>query len=329
MSITSEFYIEPDMTSARKNPKKRGSSPKKSQSPKKRTKSAPKTVHTVRMTAEQQALEKSFRNMVQKPEAQRAKDQKAFQRTVLNILGVLKSRIVDEADLHDLFVAAPGSSKRLFSNYSLYKENKEEFTKRYLIEPLLKTLGYDDIAYQTAIGANGKKSDYILILDGDTRAGDRTVVVVEAKPMLEPLEKHREQIDYYLNRFNSKSLFTPYIGILTDGLTWELHALDESGKGIRYWRLNIQPILDWAFNKEDGQDPEFPVNTYRRFMTVFGRNNIQLYGNCLRYQVPFKMLDNNGKLVDMSTVLDEKPVKRKTRTNIHSERIFISCSRSL
>lgn len=321
----SMLYTEPKKRTTKKQTKAK--SPKKTgNTPKRKPKAQPKAQPV--KTQEQKDLEAVLRRMVRKPEAQRNKDIRAFQKSILNIMDGLKSRIYDDANLHNLFVSAPGSGKKLFTNYSLYNESKEEFTKRYLIEPLLKTLGYDDIAYQTSIGSNNKESDYCLILHGDKRVSERVLIVVEAKSMLEPLRKHRDQIIEYLQSFNSKSLFAPYIGILTDGLTWELYALLEDGHGVLWWSLNIQPIFDWAFNKADGQNPSFPEGTYRKFMTVFNKENIQLFGKCLSRNVPFMMPDDDGNPVPITRIKDKEPVKRITITYIPLDGL-VSYSREL
>lgn len=238
-----------------------------------------------------------------------------FKVVLARIIDKMADRIGNETALNNLFTGKHGSSSKLTQNHSIYRENPEELTKRLLIEPLLLLLGYEDIAYETSTGANRKNCDYGLILDGEKEPCERTVILVEAKPMLLGLNREiRGQLDGYLTDFNATSIYTPYFGILTDGLIWELHSLKKDGKTVVTYRVDIQPFMMWGLLKSEGKRPEFPMATYRKFRTIFKKNNIQTYANCLRFGVQMTMPDINGKIVPVDSI-EEESVRREPKTN--------------
>ena len=235
---------------------------------------------------------------------------KVFQQCLLGIVDSMEKRIQNKTNLHDLFYANPGSFAQMSSTYSIYGEKGEEFTKRYVIEPLLKALGYDDIAYETKLGTNHIAADYALILDRTgTKGRGRGAVVVEAKSMYKTDGKKRGkvQLDKYLVEFNGKSVHRPYIGILTDGQDWMMRVLNSNGT-IKSWSLNIQQLLRWAYHESIGESRPFPRSTYRKFMNVFGNGNIQNYGNCLYYGIAFRIPDEKGNIVGIDDLPKDKVV---------------------
>jgi len=249
-----------------------------------------------------------------------------FKAVMDKITSNLSAHIGNGTVLNNLFTGEHGSSSKLAKNDSVYREKPEELTKRFVIEPLLKLLGYEDIAYETSIGANNKQCDYALILDKDKLLHEQTVIIVEAKAMLIGINREiNVQLSDYLVGFNSKSIFTPYFGILTDGLIWELHSLNEDRNTIKVWKVDLQPLLMWSLLRSQGDNPKFPMATYRKFRTVFRKENIQTYANCLRLGVKMTVPDQNNKFVHIDDVVDE-PVRRKTKLNNHPGALLTSAN---
>lgn len=128
-----------------------------------------------------------------------------------------------------------------------------------------------------------------LIIQSDESRPD--LVVVEAKPANSDLKSASEQLNDYLKKYHASSHYTPYMGIVTDGMRWKLTVLGEDGK-IRYRTINIQPLLRWGYLTYYGAEPPFPHNCYRAF-NIFCKNNIKYYCNCLRDGKPLEVKYNN------------------------------------
>ncbi len=253
-------------------------------------------------------LETCLKSMKLEPKTKKAVKKKEFVKVLDNIVSRIEKRVTQDKNFHDIFFANKGSVTKLVSTYSLYGEDPEEFTIRYVTEPLLEFLGYDDIAYEPKLGTNRKKADLALILENDRPKDRPEIILVEGKSIGKDItaQKVRDQLKRYLSSNNKNSLYTPYMGILTDGLSWELHILKTDGTFGKPFIIDIQPLLRWSYLKRMGQEPTFPMTAYRRFINVLSRQNIKVYGDCLRYGVEIRVLDDKGKAIGIK----ELPVDR-------------------
>ena len=125
---------------------------------------------------------------------------------------------------------------RIRSHRLLYASN-EYRTRIGLIDPLLCELGWDvsdpnSVGIEYGIGAG--QVDYALL-----KSVNNPVVILDAKKLDEPLEKHRNQIAIYVFQTSAK-----YVG-LTNGDHWEIY--DKSKRG----NYNDQRILDLKISSSE------------------------------------------------------------------------------
>ena len=120
--------------------------------------------------------------------------------------------------------------KQRISTHGAALRQNETRTRAALIDPLLKTLGWDTSDPAMVLpeyDVSGRKADYALLDEGGGPAA-----TVEAKKLGEPLAPHRMQM---LNYSNASGV--GYAG-LTDGDKWELYEVFKRGQ------LDERKILD-------------------------------------------------------------------------------------
>ncbi len=156
--------------------------------------------------------------------------------------------------------------KTLESKHLKTNQKPEEFTKQYLIKPLLSVLGYKenkDYNTETAIKThtNDKIPDFTLIVDNEK-------ILIEAKPLRVDLEKIGvPQLKDYLDK---KTAVENY-GIVTNGLEWRLIRYMEGKK--RFDTINILSIED-AFYKLFGVKVENENQIINNFYSKLCKRNI-------------------------------------------------------
>ncbi|HQS72439.1 MAG TPA: type I restriction endonuclease [Sulfurovum sp.] len=100
------------------------------------------------------------------------------------------------------------------------KVTTEEATKNSFILPMLSALGYDVFdptvvvpEFTADIGKKkGEKVDFAIIKDGDP------IILIEAKPHTEKLDRHKTQLERYFTVTDSK------FGILTNGIEYRFYS---------------------------------------------------------------------------------------------------------
>ncbi|HEX9744742.1 MAG TPA: topoisomerase DNA-binding C4 zinc finger domain-containing protein [bacterium] len=113
----------------------------------------------------------------------------------------------------------------------------EPATKSEFIDPILMSLGWDTYGGSN-VGREVKTgeglADYVLFTeDGEP------LIVVEAKKLQTKLMNHTEQLAFYMSGLRTK------LGILTNGLDWEVYELKDYGHIMKILSLqNIYKIAD-------------------------------------------------------------------------------------
>lgn len=119
----------------------------------------------------------------------------------------------------------------------------EEATKTSVIMPFFQALGYDVFnpeeflpEFTADVGIKkGEKVDYAILQDG------KPIILIEAKSLQEPLEKHDSQLFRYFGTTTAK------FAILTNGYIYRFYTdLDEQNKmdAIPFFELNIFDMRD-------------------------------------------------------------------------------------
>lgn len=119
----------------------------------------------------------------------------------------------------------------------------EEATKTSILMPFFQFMGFDVFnpnefvpEFTADVGIKkGEKVDYAILQDG------KPVILVEAKSITEPLEKHDSQLFRYFGTTTAK------IAILTNGLIYKFYTdLDEANKMDKkpFMEINILDIKD-------------------------------------------------------------------------------------
>ncbi len=134
--------------------------------------------------------------------------------------------------LDDLIAVIETLRQRIANHGDALQEN-ETRTRIALIDPLLTALGWDvpnpaQVLPEYNLSPSGKKADYGLLTDNG-----KLTVILEAKRLDEPLEKHRMQM---VNNANMSGV--PYAG-LTDGNHWELYDVFKPAKIEERRKLDI------------------------------------------------------------------------------------------
>ncbi len=145
------------------------------------------------------------------------------------------------------------SLKRQFKNWDFEKARKhsdnEAQTREYLIEPILKLLGYEKLDHWvTELNAdfNGKKGNKLKVDYALAPKGKDPVILIEAKHHDNALQgKVFSQLREYFTNVS-----TARIGILTNGVVWKFYAGYNS-----YDKLHEEPFYE--FNTFEAQDSDF------------------------------------------------------------------------
>lgn len=159
-----------------------------------------------------------------------------------------------------------------------YKDqiNTEEATKTAFIMPFFDLLGYDTRnpfefvpEYTADVGIKkGEKVDYAIIMDG------QPMILIEAKPCYETLDKHDSQLTRYFHTTQAK------IAILTNGIIYRFYTdLDETNK------MDSRPFLEIdMLNLKDNEVLEIK----KFFKTNFDMSSILSTAEELKYSNAIK-----------------------------------------
>ena len=168
--------------------------------------------------------------------------------------------VTEGADI-DILVEAIEKVQKRIEDYPKIRHD-EERTRHFLIDPLLKALGWDDPSVMTPeykiepeLYNKSERVDYALHPSGQT---GQPVVFIEAKRMEKDIiDYHLEQAFDYANKWNSVRDSVEYVG-LTNGDRW-----------IFYNRDVDRPILDFSISNDHARCCAVKLLEFKR-----GRNTI-------------------------------------------------------
>lgn len=159
-----------------------------------------------------------------------------------------------------------------------YKDqiNTEEATKTAFVMPFFDLLGYDTRnplefvpEFTADVGIKkGEKVDYAIMMDG------QPMILIEAKPCYEALDKHDSQLIRYFHTTQAK------IGILTNGIIYRFYTdLEETNK------MDSRPFLEInLLNLKDNEVLEIK----KFFKTNFDMSSILSTAEELKYSNAIK-----------------------------------------
>jgi len=164
------------------------------------------------------------------------------------------------------------------NDFREHPRDPEPFTRRHIVEPILKALGYDispddliDEAHQKAGRRYSKKADYTLIISDDV------YVLVEVEPLNKNLEAKGSGVHQVEQWLQLRTAITDY-GIATNGFEWRLLKYDEnSGRLKEIERVNIKPIIRRFVGIHTLHSDAECNEIIEKFCTVFSRDTIVTY----------------------------------------------------
>lgn len=145
-------------------------------------------------------------------------DVRELTEVIQNCVRELRGRIRSDETLENL-LDPEKSPYVLRSEMSTVNQDPEPLTQEAIIEPLLRTLGYEELITEVGSAApeRDRIADYAIQLDDPLIESNQ--LLIEAEPMNKPLERRghgTDQVQEWLRRRDFNSDF----GIATDGLRW-------------------------------------------------------------------------------------------------------------
>lgn len=163
-----------------------------------------------------------------------------------NIYFNLKNRFNYFADFHDVIIRYAGCH----SDQLVDGQKPEEMIKQFVIEPIIKYLGFSNISREgKVVSPFGKRyPDYII--SGPDK--DDIVLYVEAEALNVNLFAEGKGIAQVSQWLISKAAKSEY-GIGTDGILWVLVKFDpSSNKTKEIFRIDIRSYFKWMINQISG-----------------------------------------------------------------------------
>ena len=188
--------------------------------------------------------------------------------TFNEIFSNLKGSIKNKKDLDDLILY---NSRTLKTEDTIKNQKPEEYTKRIIIRPLLKVLGYEatDIGKESGqdLGTSKRWADYTLIIEGES-------VLVEAEALNKDLRAKNSGIDQVKEWILSKRTRTDF-GIATDGFLWVMVKFDENSMKMKKLKtVNLRPIFIEFIGQSRLKDETETI--LKEFYSLFSKKNIIL-----------------------------------------------------
>lgn len=183
-----------------------------------------------------------------------------------NIFSNLKGSIKNKKDLHDLIL----NDKRVLKTEDTKPNQKpEDYTKRIIVRPLLRILGYSDTDFgretEQDLDISQRWADYELIIGNDS-------VLVEAEPLNKDLRSKNSGIAQVKEWILNKQTKTDF-GIATDGFLWIMVKFDRNSMAIKELKLiNLRAIFLEFIGQtllEDDKD-----STMKEFYSLFSKQSI-------------------------------------------------------
>ncbi|MFG1460977.1 MAG: DNA methyltransferase [Thermoplasmataceae archaeon] len=169
-----------------------------------------------------------------------------------NVYLSLKKRFNEFTDFQDVII-------RYFSYHSdqlAEGQKPEEMVKQFVIEPIIKYLGYSNISREGKLRSPfGKRYPDYIISGPDN--GD-IILYVEAEAINVKLFAENKGVGQISQWLISKAAKSEY-GIATDGILWILVKFDPSSNKTReILRINLRPFFKWMINPISGT-PEVEI----------------------------------------------------------------------
>lgn len=169
---------------------------------------------------------------------------------VENVVRELRTNVESDDRLEDLL----RGEDVLRGRDSIEQEDPEPLTKRLVIEPLFRELGYPDLSVEAGDFAEkrGQQADYSISLrEVDSVESER--LLVEAEPLNKKLDQERHGIGQ-VKDWLGKRQFDSDFGIATDGLRWVLLRYDPDTYSFDTLAdVNLQPLFVAAFENLTGR----------------------------------------------------------------------------
>lgn len=229
-------------------------------------------------------------------------------RVMEGILQQLTKALLDDGHgtFYQSMVAETGTRNMLKSTMLVGLQDAEETTRKRIIDPLIRFLGWDpdeqgDVLMNTGCGVDSRRADYKLFIE----LHDRDFILVEAEPL------HKEL--YHGHAFKKKTSGIPqtrnylhYLkdidtAITTDGMYWHL-VVKTKGDTCRSVSANLLPLFKYADRRLSGDpNPEFPTACMFRFIRLFGRDRISDASDRLRRNEPI-CVSYHGEMVSVASL---------------------------
>ncbi len=110
---------------------------------------------------------------------------------------------------------------------------KEYRTRYYVIDPVVRSLGWDTEnpnECEIELGTGKGEADYVLLARRNCKR-DR-VVLIEAKSLDADLLRHEDQLKDYVDALNRRKT-KPQVAVLTNGRDWWIYDLDSQARFFR------------------------------------------------------------------------------------------------
>ncbi|SFR54860.1 Eco57I restriction-modification methylase domain-containing protein [Halorubrum sodomense] len=189
------------------------------------------------------------------------KDEDAVIEAIAESIGRMRDQI-DDDDLDGILRSTP-APYNFKSKYTTDQLDPEPFTKARVIEPLLKTLGYDDYGYEAGdfSDTRGEQADYAISLR-DVASVDSSRLLIEAEPLNKPLEDRGHGLDQVKSWLSQREFESDY-GFATDGIRWIFVRYDaDSYTHNVISDVNLRPVFQRLHqNASTTNDPATEVVT--------------------------------------------------------------------
>jgi len=147
----------------------------------------------------------------------------------------------------ELFAIIQSEKRELKSKDIVLHQKPEPFTKRIVIQPLLKALGFDIADYgkesEQKLSDSRRWADYTLKTEGED-------VLIEAEPLNKDLYAKKCGVEQVREWILSKKTKTNF-GIATDGFIWIMLKFDENTLKMRELKtINLRPVFLEFINQQ-------------------------------------------------------------------------------
>ncbi len=201
--------------------------------------------------------------------------------TELNsIIRDLRNRF-DSDDLLEAVLRRESGKNGIKSSFSSNNQDPEPLTQETIIEPLLKSLGFEQWSREISSASNTREkiADYSIPIPNQQNI-DSTQLLIEAEPINKPLENRGHGIDQ-VESWLSKREFQTDFGFATDGIQWVFIRYDpDAYSHDRIEWIDLNDIFVKLFINQTGEQTQplealnsTEIETLRRFYRTFAYDN--------------------------------------------------------